>query len=128
MLKDGLTREIITSNSINFYSIDYVIEELNKYQSYILKKAHMSKTDFDLLFDLVFDQIQIVDDNIVKKYMNEAMSIMKDIDIKDSPILACALSIPNEGIWTADKDFEKQTKIPIWKTKELKDYVTHHRK
>jgi len=46
LLKDGLTREIITSNSIDFYSIDYVIEELNKYQSFILKKAHMTKTDF----------------------------------------------------------------------------------
>lgn len=51
--------------------------------------------------------------------MNEAMSVMKDIDIKDSPIPACALSIPNEGIWTVDKGFEKQTKIPIWKTKQL---------
>lgn len=29
LLKDGLTQEIITSNSIDFYSIDYVIEELN---------------------------------------------------------------------------------------------------
>ena len=53
---------------------------------------------------------------------------MKDIDIKDSPILACALSIPNEGIWTEDKDFEKQTKIPIWKTKVLKEYVKNRRK
>jgi predicted nucleic acid-binding protein len=33
------------------------------------------------------------------------------------------LAVPNEGIWTEDKDFEKQKTVKIWKTKELKEYI-----
>ena len=55
--------------------------------------------------------------------MNKAITIMKDIDVNDAPILACALSIPNDGIWTEDKDFERQQIVNIWKTKELKKYI-----
>lgn len=123
LLKDGLTREIITSNNFDFYTLDYVLKELNKYETYILKKANMTKRDFDLLFDLVMENTSIISDNKIKTHMKQAIDIMKDIDINDSPILACALSIPNEGIWTEDKDFDKQNKVTIWKTKDLKTFL-----
>lgn len=119
LLTDGTSREIITSETFQFYTLDYVLEEIHKYESYIRKKAKMTKTDIDLLFDLVMEQITIVSDNHIKKHMDEAIEIMKEIDINDSPILACALSLPNEGIWTEDKDFDKQNKITIWKNKDI---------
>ena len=37
----------------------------------------------------------------------------------DFPFLALALSVANNGIWTADKHFERQKKVKIWKTDEL---------
>ncbi len=63
LLTDGTTRDIITSETIQFYTLDYVLEEIHKYESYIQKKAKMTKTDVDLLFDLIMDQIIIVSDN-----------------------------------------------------------------
>jgi len=123
LLTDGTTREIITSETIHFYTLDYVLEEIHKYESYIQKKAKMTKKEVDLLFDLIMEQIIIVSDNHIKNHMDEAMSIMSEIDVHDSPILACALSMPNEGIWTEDKDFDKQNKITIWKNKDLIRYI-----
>jgi len=55
--------------------------------------------------------------------MPEALKIMENIDINDAPILACALAIRNQGIWTEDKHFEKQGKVRMWKSIELLDYV-----
>lgn len=68
LLTDGTTREIITSETFHFYTLDYVLEEIHKYESYIRKKAKMTKTDVDLLFDLVMEQITIVSDNHIKKH------------------------------------------------------------
>lgn len=55
--------------------------------------------------------------------MPEAKEIMKNIDINDAPILAYALAIRNQGIWTEDKHFEKQDKARMWKSIELLDYI-----
>jgi predicted nucleic acid-binding protein len=123
LLTKGFTREIITSTNFEFYTIDYVLEELRKHKTYILKKAGMNDSEFELLFNLVMENINIISDKKVKHRMEKAINIMKNIDIKDSPILACALSIPNEGIWTEDKDFDKQNTVKIWKTKDLKKYL-----
>jgi len=120
LLKEGWTREVITSNKFEFYTIDYVMEELRKHKKYILKKAKMSNTDFELLFNLVMDNISIISDKKIKDKMKKATTIMKDIDINDSPILACALSIQNEGIWTEDKHFAKQNNVKIMENKRLK--------
>ena len=49
--------------------------------------------------------------------------IMKDIDVKDAPFLAAALAIPNDGIWSHDKHFEKQNKVKVWISKELLKYI-----
>lgn len=43
LLKKGWTREIITSTNFDFYTVDYVMEELEKHKKYILKKAKMTE-------------------------------------------------------------------------------------
>ena len=83
----------------------------------------MNEKELELLFSLVMENVSIVPDKDVKLHMKEATDTMKNIDMKDSPILACALAIPNDGIWTEDKHLEKQGKIKVWKTKDLMKYV-----
>lgn len=83
----------------------------------------MSKENVELLFALFSENIETVSDYDIKRKMSEAKEIMKNIDINDAPILACALAIRNQGIWTEDKHFEKQDKIRMWKSIELLDYI-----
>ena len=123
LLTKGWTREIIMSDAFDFFTLDYVMEELRTYKEYVLKKAHMNEKEFELLFTLIMETITIVPERKIKRYLKKAIDIMNDIDRDDAPILACAFAIPNEGIWTEDKDFDKQLHIKIWKTKELKMYL-----
>ena len=88
-----------------------------------MKKSKIKDEEFELLFDLVMEKISIIPDEKIKKHINHGIKIMKDIDIKDSPFIACALSIPNEGIWTEDKHFNKQNQIKVWNTKDLIKYL-----
>ena len=123
LIKDGLSRTIISSRNLSFYSPSYVLEEVEKYLPYIIKKSKMNKETIGLLFSLFSENIETVPDNDIKRKMPEAKEIMKNIDINDAPILACALAIRNQGIWTEDKHFEKQDKARMWKSIELLDYV-----
>ena len=123
LIKDGLTREIITSNKIQFYTLNYVLDEIMKYKKYIVKKAKINDNQIDYLFNLLMENIIIISDKKINQYMGKAINVMKDIDINDSPILACALAIENDGIWTEDRDFDKQNKIKIWKTSDLINFL-----
>ena len=122
LIKEGPTRKILCNAEFEFLTLDYVIEEVKKYQKYILEKSNMTEEQFDLLFMLVMDNIHIVPEQDVKKCMPEAINIMKHIDLDDAPIMACALAIRNDGVWTEDKDFERQKRIKVWSTQDLLSY------
>ena len=123
LIKDGRDRKIISSENINFFTLGYVLEETDKHMNYIVKKSGLSEEDINTLLTLFMENISIVSDEKVKLKIKEAMNTMKDSDSKDAPILACALAIPNDGIWTQDKHFEKQNKVKVWHSKDLLKYI-----
>ena len=90
---------------------------------YIIQKSGMSRREVELVFRLFMQNIMIIPEEEIKTKMKEARRIMNDIDINDSPILACALAVTNDGIWSEDRHFERQNKIKLWKTKDLLKYI-----
>ena len=123
LLNKGLSRKIINSQNIDFYTVDYALEEINKYMGHIVKKSGLTKDEINTMLSLFMENVDIISDEKVKSKINEAMDVMEDIDPKDAPILSCALAIPNDGIWTEDKHFEKQKRVKIWHSKDLLKYI-----
>jgi predicted nucleic acid-binding protein len=123
LLNKGLSRKIINSQNIDFYTVDYALEEINKYRDYIVKKSGLTKEALDTMFSLFMENVVVVPYEKIKAKMKESMGIMENIDPKDAPILACALAIPNDGIWTQDKHFDKQNKVKVWSSKDLLEYI-----
>lgn len=123
LIKKGVSRKILSSKNIEFFAIDYVLNEIDKYKDTIIEKSNMLKEEIDTLFSLVMENINIIPDEDVKNKMEEAKEIMEDIDAKDAPFLAAALAIPNDGIWSHDRHLEKQNKVKIWISKDLLKYI-----
>jgi predicted nucleic acid-binding protein len=123
LLKEGSSRQILTSDNIEFYSADYVLNEVLKYKSEIVIKSGLSEVEIETMLNLAMEKITIISDDKIKSKIKEAIEIMKGIDIKDVPILAAALAIPIDGIWSHDKHFEKQRKIKIFLDKDLISYI-----
>ncbi len=65
----------------------------------------------------------IISEKEVKLKIKEATEIMKNIDPKDAPIVACALSVQNEGIWSEYKHLFKQKIIKVWHTQDLMKFI-----
>ena len=123
LLRDGTDRKIISSQNINFFTLDYVLGEIGKYMGDITKKSRLSKEEIETLLSIFMENVAIVSDKKVKSKMKEAMDIMKDIDAKDAPILACALAIPNDGIWSEDKHVHTQNRIKALHSADLLNYI-----
>lgn len=119
LIKNSITRKIIFESGWTFYYPSISLVEIDKYKDLILEKSGLSREEYSLLLDSLKNYILFIDFPIYEIYMSEAETIMKHIDEKDVVFVATALSTKNQGIWTTDTDFDKQTKLKVWKTVDV---------
>lgn len=119
LIKDSVSREILFSNKFEFLTVGIAKSEIEKHKKELLNKTNLTEEQFRIIFSLLFSRIFVVNDLLIESKMKEAKSIMDRIDSSDTPFIALALAVENDGIWSDDKDFGKQNKIRIWRTNEL---------
>ena len=122
LLRNSITRRFLISKNINFYIPEYAIQEIEKYKQYIIDKSGLSENEFDELFKLIIENLNIVPFEEMKSYTDQAKEIMKNIDIKDFPFIACALYLKS-GIFSYDEDFKKQNVVRLYNIDELNQYI-----
>ena len=83
----------------------------------IRKKAKIAHEEFEILFSLIFEHIDIIPLSEYASFIEETKNLIEDID--DIPFLALALSVKADGIWSDDAHFLAQNKMRIFKTKEM---------
>jgi predicted nucleic acid-binding protein len=98
---------------------EYSIQEVRKYEKLILEKSGLTKDGFETLFYSVVDKINVVKEKEYASFIERADRIIGNIDKNDVPFVALALSFTNEGIWTDDSGFEKQSNVRVWKTSDI---------
>jgi len=118
LLKDSITRKVLVNKDINFYTPEFAIDEIEEYKQYLINKSELSKEEFEELFELIIENINIIPFEEIKPYMNQAKEIMKDIDIKDSSFIACALYLKCV-IFSYDEHFKKQDVVKVYDIHEL---------
>ncbi len=123
ILKDSTTRRILLHPSFDFYAPDFLFEEIEKNIALISKKSRMPSNELKMLIEILTETISPIPSDIYQHKLQEAYKIMGSIDEKDVPYIALALTIPNEGIITEDKDFLKQKNVKILRIKELLKFI-----
>lgn len=119
LIKDSQTRKIIFNEEFNFIAPDYVITEIEKYRHYLIEKSKLTDREFDIILLSILERIELIPSDVFIDHLELAEEIMKDIDIKDTPFLALGLAVEASGIWSEDKDFDRQDKLKRFSTKEL---------
>lgn len=118
LIKDSISRKIITHLNAELFTINFSEEEINKHKEELLIKSNLNETEFKILLRILIDKLTPLDDPLIKMEMKEAEEIMDKIDPDDTPFIAAAIST-NADIWSDDTHFNKQNRIRIWKTSEL---------
>ena len=116
MIKDATTRSILLNRSFQFVSPDFIEEEMSNHLETVSKKSGLSIDECKKLLRFILFHIEIVPIETYKANLKQAFEIMKDIDEDDTPYVALALSIDNDGIWSDDTHFDKQNKVKVVKT------------
>lgn len=97
---------IMNSDDVfQFYTSDYLKEELLEHHEKIKKLSRLSDADIDTLKSLIFNHINYINTEIIPtKIWIEAESIMADVDPDDMEFYALSQFL-NCKIWTGDKKF-----------------------
>ena len=123
LMKDSLTRNIILNADEFFLFPSFIFEEMEEHKGELIKKSSLSTKDFSILLQQILKRVLIVPSEILYTHREEALRIVKDIDIDDVIFVSCALAYPNSIIWSDDKKLKRITKITVLNTKEIKDKI-----
>jgi len=92
------------------YAPDFILVEIDKYQSIILKKTQLPATQFQEFTKLLFQQITIMPAFYISdKHKKTAKELCSDIDEKDIAYVALSLEM-NTPLLTRDKKLYKGLK------------------
>jgi len=119
LIRDSLTRAIITMSGFTFVCPDLILEEVKKYKEEICLKSEISAWEYHRIFTSLLSFLRIIPRNVLEPFVQKAKSIMETVDRDDVLFIATALAIQNEGIWSDDKHFDEQMKVKVWKTSDL---------
>ena len=119
IIKDSITRKILFNPDYKFYVPDFFLFELKKYKEYLMKKTKLEKPKFKQILNDILGNIFLIPINEYSDKLIKAKEIIGNIDEKDIPFIAVALSLKNNGIWSNDKHFKEQFEIKVYSTREL---------
>jgi predicted nucleic acid-binding protein len=123
LLKDSITRRILVNPLLRFYAPDAMLTEIHKHKNMLVSKSGLSGSDFELLLQLITEKIEVIGKESYKTYLKDAKKLLGDEHLGDVPFLALAMAVENDGIWSEDKDFEKQNLVKVWKTTDIAKYL-----
>jgi putative PIN family toxin of toxin-antitoxin system len=118
LIKDGVSRRLLTHSTEEFLTIAFSAKEVEKYAEEICKKAKITSDEFEAVLEKILEHLVVIDDKIIMLKMEEAKKIMDEIDPKDTFFIAAALATKS-SILSDDKHFQQQKRVKVVTTKEL---------
>ena len=93
---------------------------MQKHKGELVKKSGMKLTDFNKLLELILKKVLIVPSSTLYEHREEALKIVKGIDINDVIFIACSLANPDSILWSDDRKLKKQSKVKVLNTDEIR--------
>ena len=98
LLTNGITRRIITENPAVFITPEYCFEELWEHRDRWNKKDLSDSELREIINNVKRLFVMVVSPDVYNAYISEGEELTDDKE--DAPIIALALFVDNEGIWT----------------------------
>lgn len=122
MNENSIIRDILVSNKINFFAPEFVLDEIEKHRELIQTKGNLTEMEFYFILGYLMRNVKLIKKEYFSHNLQEAKNIMEDVDVYDSEFLALGMSIPNDGIFSNDDDFD-ETELKRWSVMEVIDWL-----
>ncbi len=109
---------ISKSKSLNLqlFSSQYIIEELKKNKSDVIKYSGLNEEHFNEKLSELLSFLSLIPEESFKKFESSSKQISPHD--KDAPVFALALFL-NSPIWSNEPAFKLQSRIKIFNTRDM---------
>jgi len=114
--------EELLNSGCSLVSPDFVLKELLSDKHKVMKYAGIDELEFSFLYSILIEEIKIFPEPEYSGFLLEAVGVFPQ-HTKDTPYFALALSL-NCAIWSDEKRHKKQSKVKVYSTSELVDFLT----
>lgn len=124
LIKRGFTLDLLRMLSklnIELVVPQYLFEEIEKRENKLLKYSKLSKPELEFVLKLILENLKVFPKSEYEKFFEVAKLLAPHP--KDVPYFALALAL-NCPIWSDEKAFKKQSKIKVFSTKELIEFLS----
>ncbi|PIN77040.1 DNA-binding protein [Candidatus Woesearchaeota archaeon CG10_big_fil_rev_8_21_14_0_10_34_12] len=115
LIKGGKTAELLLSFSLNLFTPEFVIEEIEEHKKEIFEKG-MSEDELNSTLSLIKEIIRIIPKEDFSDKLEEARNLSPDVE--DAVYFALALKL-NCPIWSNDKRLKGQNLVKVYSTIDL---------
>lgn len=119
LARQSITKEVLLYPFIDYYSPEFLFEELKEHEDEIIAKMHTDNDGYRKALGIITKKIKIVRKAAYSQYLNQAREIIGVVDKDDAPYIAVALGIGADGVWSYDPHFKQQKAIKLFSTGEL---------
>ena len=117
--RDNPVRLIIINSDflgLEISTPEYVIDELKKNESDVLKYSKISSVQFNEILEELKRFIKIISKQSFEQFESQAKQLIHD---KDIPLFALALKI-GCAIWSNEPEFKQQSSVKVFNTEDLR--------
>ena len=119
LLRDSGTRKILLHPLFSFYIPEHAFNEIERHEDELIKKSGLTRHRFHQIMNILKKHLTIVSTEEFIGHYPDAFNAMKNIDETDAPFVALSLSFVNDGVWTNDSHFDKQSLVRVWSTADM---------
>ncbi len=119
LIRNSTVRAILVSPRHQLYLPEHAVDETRRHLDTVELKTGLSEEEIETVLNTLINNIEVVRSKDMSDKWEEAMKVMKPIDIEDVPFVAAALSISCDGIWSDDRHLKRQTRVKVWTTKDM---------
>jgi predicted nucleic acid-binding protein len=116
LIKPGKTIDLFFDSRLNLVAPQLLFEELNNNKRGIINKSRLTKEEFELLYLILKNNIEIIPEEEFLRFKEKAEEICPDP--KDIVYFALSFYL-NCPIWSNEKKLKEQPKIIVYATHDL---------
>ena len=114
--KGSMVKKLLMDQDVLLFAPEFALEEINKYEKEIIRKAKITKKEFNFLREELAIAIEFIPLKDYNNYLKKSLDFSPDENDVDFFALALKLKIP---LWSNDKLLKKQNIVRVLETKDV---------